>query len=86
MKLITQCILQAANAANFKDVILTIHRLCKQAHLNPEGETYLEALEYAAEDYGEKGIQHQVNYILANGRFKPKDRKSLERYAKKGTF
>jgi hypothetical protein len=69
------------------DDIDKIKDLCAAAKIGPAGKTYLNALEKAASQYGKEGVQYQVMYILANGKWGDKDaRKSLERYAKTGKF
>jgi len=64
-----------------------INELCKSARLSVTGKVYLNALLQSYEEFGKAGLQEQVAYILANGRWPNKaHRKSLEKYSREGRF
>jgi hypothetical protein len=68
-----------------KSLIRWIRQKCESAKLNSSGKVYLDALEKAAAQYGKEGLQHQVLYILTNGRWSNKaDRKALQKFADTG--
>lgn len=68
-----------------QEVLHLIRERCLSAKLSETGMVYFNALEKAALQYGERGLQTQVDYMLTNGRWSSKeDRKALERYARKG--
>jgi len=70
-----------------KKDIKKIQSLCESAKLNSNGYVYYNALEKAFNDYGKEGLQHQVLYVLSNGRWSNKaHRKSLNKYGEKGIF
>lgn len=70
-----------------KTDINKIQELCKSARLSVTGKAYLNAIEQSHEEYGKAGLQEQVAYILANGRWPNKaHRKSLDKYSREGRF
>jgi hypothetical protein len=64
-----------------------IKELCRSAKLTRHGRVYYNALETAALQYGKDGLQHQVLYLLSNGKWSDKAaRKSLTKYGNTGKF